>query len=245
MFCGRALMKFLPNIVRRLFTSPALTPETPSFSTLLSLLLRLSLFRYKLTEKTERSTEVVTRAEILFCFQPPALRIFLLGVRGSGKSTVGRWLAQKLGLFHIEFREQLQMLIIAKTKKRIPYADEVMLLEQESKDLEVLIKDTMEGDQQEKADNADRVNDTEVSSIFLCLHLVSSTNFHFIVYEDFTYYIVLIYFMTLPQDVSMTEKEMAIKAYLSSGVQLNPEILDMVLAPYWKQEPYLFVQNSF
>lgn len=83
------------------------------------------------------------------------------------------------------------MLIIAKTKKRIPYADEVMLLEQESKDLDVLIKDTMEGDQKEKADNSDRVNDTEVSSIFLCLHLVSSTNFHFIIYEDFTYYTVL------------------------------------------------------
>ncbi|XP_037541400.1 adenylate kinase 9 [Nematolebias whitei] len=142
--------------------------------------------------------------------QPPALRIVLLGVRGSGESTVGRWLAQKLGLFHIEFREQLQMLIIAKTKKRIPYDDEVMLLEEESKDLEVLIKETMKGDQQEKEDNSDRVNDTE--------------------------------------DVSMTEEETAIKAYLSSGVQLSPEILDMVLAPYWKQEPYLstgFILEGF
>lgn len=57
------------------------------------------------------------------------------------------------------------MLIIAKTKKRVPYADEVMLLEDESKDLDVLIKETMEGGQQEIADNSDGVNDTEVSSI--------------------------------------------------------------------------------
>lgn len=42
----------------------------------------------------------------------------------------------------------------------------------------------------------------------------------------------------------MTEEEIAIKTYLSSGVPLSSEILDRVLAPYWKQEPYLFVQNN-
>lgn len=127
--------------------------------------------------KTERrSCIIVTWAGILshvsllsFCCQPPALRIFLLGVRGSGKSTVGGWLAQRLGLFHVQFREQLQMLIMAKTKKMIPSADEGMFVMEESKDPEVLIKEAMmEGDQQVVADNSESMIDTKVSlsSIF-------------------------------------------------------------------------------
>ncbi len=43
----------------------------------------------------------------------------MLGPKGSGKSLHGRQLARKLGLFHIQFRERLQELIIAKTKKKI------------------------------------------------------------------------------------------------------------------------------
>ena len=43
----------------------------------------------------------------------------MLGSRGSGKSLHGRQLANKLGLFHIQFRERLQELIIAKTKKKV------------------------------------------------------------------------------------------------------------------------------
>uniref|UniRef100_A0A3B5A2W7 Adenylate kinase 9 n=1 Tax=Stegastes partitus TaxID=144197 RepID=A0A3B5A2W7_9TELE len=107
--------------------------------------------------------------------KPPALRIFLLGTRGSGKTTNGEWLAQHLGLFHIQFREHLQTLIMAKTKKRVPCADEVASLEDDSQDLE---------------------------------------------------------------EVVLTDEEMAIKAYLSSGDPLNPQILDMVIATFWKQEPY-------
>ena len=52
-------------------------------------------------------------------FQAPPLRLLLLGPRGAGKTLHGRHLAQKLGLFHIQFRERLQELIIAKTKKKI------------------------------------------------------------------------------------------------------------------------------
>ena len=38
----------------------------------------------------------------------------------------GRYLADKLGVFHIDFHERLQELIIAKTKKRVgpDYEDE-------------------------------------------------------------------------------------------------------------------------
>lgn len=52
-------------------------------------------------------------------FQAPPVRLLILGPRGAGKTLHGRHLAKKLGLFHISFRERLQELIIAKTKKKI------------------------------------------------------------------------------------------------------------------------------
>uniref|UniRef100_I3K723 Adenylate kinase 9 n=1 Tax=Oreochromis niloticus TaxID=8128 RepID=I3K723_ORENI len=125
--------------------------------------------------------------------KPPALRIFLLGSGGSGKTTNGKWLAQQLGLFHIQFREQLQMLIMAKTKMRIPDADELVLLQDDSEDLDAKIMEARAEDEKEPED---------------------------------------------PYDKELTEDEMAIKAYLSDGDPLNPKILDMTIAPYWKHEPY-------
>ena len=41
--------------------------------------------------------------------KPPAIRIFVLGPRQSGKSTQARLLAQKLDVFHIKFRDYLQV----------------------------------------------------------------------------------------------------------------------------------------
>lgn len=37
----------------------------------------------------------------------------------------------------------------------------------------------------------------------------------------------------------LTDEEKVIKAYLSDGDPLTPQILDMVIEPYWKQEPYM------
>jgi adenylate/nucleoside-diphosphate kinase len=45
--------------------------------------------------------------------------LFVLGSKGSGKTLYGRHLAEKLGVFHIDFQERLQELIIAKTGKRV------------------------------------------------------------------------------------------------------------------------------
>ncbi|XP_067338079.1 adenylate kinase 9 [Channa argus] len=141
--------------------------------------------------------------------KPPALRIFSLGPRGSGKTTHGEWLAQQLGLFHIQFREQLQMLIMAKTKKRVPYQDEVEPSEMAREDLEVLIKEAM-GEQEKTEDSSNSMDDME--------------------------------------KVELTAEEMAIKAYLSDGEPLTPVILNMLLTPYWKQEPYMstgFILEGF
>lgn len=60
--------------------------------------------------------------EKIFCVvnsQAPPIRLLILGPRGSGKSLNAAYLAEKLGIFHICYRERLQEMIIAKTKKKI------------------------------------------------------------------------------------------------------------------------------
>ncbi|XP_031726212.1 adenylate kinase 9 isoform X2 [Anarrhichthys ocellatus] len=145
--------------------------------------------------------------------KPPVLRIFMLGTRGSGKTTHGEWLAQQLGIFHIQFREQLQMLIMAKTKKRVPYADEVEYSEESPRHLEALIEEAreeVEKETEELEETSANTNDME--------------------------------------EVVLTNEEKAIKDYLSDGDPLTPQILDMVIAPFWKQEPYIstgFILEGF
>ncbi|XP_074845222.1 adenylate kinase 9 [Carettochelys insculpta] len=51
--------------------------------------------------------------------QAPPLRVYLLGTHGAGKTICGRWLADKLGIFHIQFEEFLQEMIMPKTEKRV------------------------------------------------------------------------------------------------------------------------------
>lgn len=65
---------------------------------------------------------VVISSVVNLCYvlvQPPAIRLLFVGPRGAGKTLHGRALAKKLGLFHIQFREYLQELVIAKTKKHV------------------------------------------------------------------------------------------------------------------------------
>ena len=69
------------------------------------------------------------------------MRFFFFGARGSGKTTHGEWLAKQLGIFHIQFREQLQMLIIAKTKKKVRRSDELDYSGEAPETLEILIKE--------------------------------------------------------------------------------------------------------
>ncbi|NWS97680.1 KAD9 kinase, partial [Mionectes macconnelli] len=57
--------------------------------------------------------------------QAPPLRVCLLGTHGAGKTTCARRIADKLGIFHIQFEEYLQELILPKTRKKVgPQFDE-------------------------------------------------------------------------------------------------------------------------
>ncbi|XP_037607172.1 adenylate kinase 9 [Sebastes umbrosus] len=172
--------------------------------------------------------EFVVQTEPL---KPPALRIFLVGTRGSGKSTHGEWLAKQLGIFHIQFRELLQMLLVAKTKERVPYSDEVDLSEESAVDLEALIeeargedeKETDEKETDEKETDEKETDEKETEEINVNVNNIEPA-------------------------VVLTDEERAIKAYLSDGDPLTPQILDMVITPYWKQEPYMstgFILEGF
>ncbi|NXO65847.1 KAD9 kinase, partial [Phainopepla nitens] len=70
----------------------------------------------------ENPEEYVAHNEPL---QAPPLRVCLLGIHGAGKSTCARQIADKLGIFHIQFEEYLQELILPKTKRKVgPSFDE-------------------------------------------------------------------------------------------------------------------------
>ncbi|XP_056422277.1 adenylate kinase 9 isoform X3 [Hyla sarda] len=51
--------------------------------------------------------------------QAPPLRVFLIGTSGSGKTFSSRWLADKLEMFHIQFKERLQEIMLSKLEKKI------------------------------------------------------------------------------------------------------------------------------
>ncbi|CAB1435475.1 unnamed protein product [Pleuronectes platessa] len=175
---------------------------------------REKIFYFSSTEARDtflqNPTRFVAKTEPL---KPPALRILSLGTRGSGKTSHGEWLARQLGLFHIQFREQLQMLLIAKTKKRVPYSDEVEPTDESLEELVTQIQDAREEAGEEEEEDMEK--DTTASDM---------------------------------EEVELTDEENAIKDYLSDGDPLTPHILDMVIAPFWKQEPYMsagFILEGF
>ncbi|KAF7230651.1 adenylate kinase 9 isoform X1 [Nothobranchius furzeri] len=139
--------------------------------------------------------------------QPPAVRVLLLGVRGSEKSAHGECVAHELGLFYINFRQLLQNLIIAKTKKQITYSDEEMLIEKRCEFLEASMKRSKKGDQKEMENCSD-----------------------------------------FQPETVMTGAELAIKAHLSDGAPLSSKVLQTIVTPFWKQEPFMstgFILDGF
>ncbi|KAM5165186.1 adenylate kinase 9 [Mantella aurantiaca] len=57
--------------------------------------------------------------------QAPPLRVLLIGTGGTGKTVNARWLANKLGMFHIQFQERFQEIMLSKLEKKIgPHYEE-------------------------------------------------------------------------------------------------------------------------
>ncbi|XP_032071185.1 adenylate kinase 9 [Thamnophis elegans] len=69
----------------------------------------------------ENPEEYVSHNEPL---KAPPIRICLLGPHGVGKTICARWLADKLNIFHIQFEERLQELVMIKTGKRVGLEEE-------------------------------------------------------------------------------------------------------------------------
>ncbi|EQB78440.1 hypothetical protein CB1_000993024, partial [Camelus ferus] len=85
----------------------------------------------------------------------PPLRICLLGPRGSGKTVCGRQLAEKFGIFHIQFEEFLQEKLMLKTEKKIgpEYEDdseEEQFAKQELEELAIQANVTIEEENMKK-----------------------------------------------------------------------------------------------
>ncbi|KAG8123953.1 hypothetical protein E2320_019386, partial [Naja naja] len=69
----------------------------------------------------ENPEEYVSHNEPL---KAPPIRICLLGPHGTGKTACARWLADKLNIFHIQFEERLQELLMLKTGKKVGLEEE-------------------------------------------------------------------------------------------------------------------------
>ncbi|XP_034847335.1 adenylate kinase 9 [Mirounga leonina] len=90
----------------------------------------------------EHPEEYVAHKEPL---KAPPVRICLIGPHGSGKTICGRQLAEKWGIFHIQFEEFLQEKLMLKTEKKIGTefeedSDEEQFTKQELEELAIQAK---------------------------------------------------------------------------------------------------------
>ncbi|XP_033125059.1 adenylate kinase 9-like isoform X4 [Anneissia japonica] len=151
-------------------------------------------------------------------FKPPPVRLFMLGPRGAGKSLHGRALAKKLGIFHISFKDRLQELIIAKTKKKVgPEYEE----EEEEPDSDV--EDGIQGPDGEGVDGSGKPKGAKEEQ-----EAEGGEE------EE--------------QEVELTEEEENIKAYLIDDETLPHETLEKIISPWWNEEPFMstgFILEGF
>ncbi|XP_069830926.1 adenylate kinase 9 [Dendropsophus ebraccatus] len=85
--------------------------------------------------------------------QAPPLRVLLIGTSGSGKTVSSRWLAEKLGIFHIQFKERLQEIMLSKLEKKIGSQFEDDLIEDGSEEEAMLLGLENEGPDEERKEN--------------------------------------------------------------------------------------------
>nr|XP_032620502.1 adenylate kinase 9 isoform X1 [Chelonoidis abingdonii] len=153
----------------------------------------------------ENPEEYVAHKEPL---QAPPLRVCLLGTHGAGKTICGRWLADKLGIFHIQFEERLQEMIMSKTEKRVGLEfDEEP--EEDHIDMEAVF--------QELGDSSHTNTETETESESAHENENNKNK--------------------EMKEVVLTDEEEIIKENLLDNEALTPEILDKIVPEWWTNEP--------
>ncbi|NXI45902.1 KAD9 kinase, partial [Galbula dea] len=141
----------------------------------------------------------------------PPLRVCLLGPHGAGKTTCARGIAAKLGIFHIQFEEYLQELILPKTKKKVgPHFEDE--LEEDDYKMPNLVQELED-------------NDNKMPNVSQEL-------------EDFSQPMTETETEKRKQEVELTDVEAAIKANLMDNEALPPEVLDNIVLDWWKKEPF-------
>jgi len=140
--------------------------------------------------------------------RPPPFRLFLLGPRGSGKTVNGGELADKLGIFHISFRERLQEMIFHKVGRKLgPEYDEERLLAEEKKvSVDEAVRKGVASRQENNLIEGDQYegNEEEESN----------------------------------EGPDLTEEEAAIQSYLLDDEVLPPEVLNLIIPKFFNSEPY-------
>ncbi|KAH9524991.1 Adenylate kinase 9, partial [Bulinus truncatus] len=178
---------------------------------------RIYYFATNETKETflEKPSEYVAQSGPL---KVPPLRLFILGAKGSGKTLHGRYLAEKLGIFHISFRERLQELIIAKTKKKI--GPEYVLEEENMSEED---EDASEGEGEEEEAITVPPSVAPIVSLREIEEDEEAEGDDIKVDEE---------------DLTLTEDEEAIKAYLEANEPLSNDLLDSILKYWWTSEPF-------
>ncbi|CAH1800209.1 unnamed protein product, partial [Owenia fusiformis] len=154
--------------------------------------------------------------------EAPPVRLFIMGPKGSGKSLHGRHLARKLGLFHIKFRDRLQELIIAKTKKKIgPEYEEDNEEEEEEEEPESAITNPDGTPMKEEEKEGVKTDEEKAEATE-----PEKTEAEEEKKEE------------EEEEVELTEDEEAIKSNLADEEPLGEEVLNNIVPQWWNKEPF-------
>ncbi|XP_067049308.1 adenylate kinase 9-like [Acropora muricata] len=142
--------------------------------------------------------------------EPPPIRLIMIGPKGAGKTLHGRNLAKQMGVFHISFKDRLQELIIAKTKRKIgpEYDDDEDETSEETATATEGVEVTENALNAEEGD--DDGDDEEGAG--------TETE--------------------AEPEPELTEEEESIRANLAEDEPLPSETLDKILPPFWNEEPF-------
>ncbi|KAI8508321.1 adenylate kinase [Branchiostoma belcheri] len=159
--------------------------------------------------------------------KPPPLRLVMLGARGAGKSLHARQLAKNLSIFHISFKERLQELIIAKTKKKIGPAYPEDEEEPEYSPEEIAAMTAITGPDGQPVTSTGLTDSAATETSEAEESATEEKEGEEGQKEGET-----------EEEIPLTEDEEAIKNNLESEDALPPDVLDKIVPEWWNKEPF-------